>query len=127
MNIIWHVFRVETDSCDGDDHREEGPSPVTKEISHQSEVQTTQKQAVNKQESSKPPKDQALFRCAHCEKTFTKSINLQYHTYRHTGNVLLWKEIYLPLFGQLPQTRRNILLVIVVEFISEALLVRLLF
>ena len=88
MNIIWHVFRIETDSCDGDDHREEGPSPGTKEISHQSEAQTTQKQAVNNnQESSKPPKDQALFRCAHCEKTFTKSINLQYHTYRHTGNV----------------------------------------
>ena len=41
---------------------------------------------MNNQES-KPPKDQALFRCAHCEKTFTKSINLQYHTYRHTGNV----------------------------------------
>ena len=90
MNIIWHVFRAETDSCDGDDHREEGPSPVTKEISHQSEAQTTQKQAVNNQES-KPQKDQALFRCAHCEKTFTKSINLQYHTYRHTGNVLALK------------------------------------
>ena len=76
----------------------EGPSPVTKEISHQSEVQTTQKQAVNNQESSKPQKDPALFRCAHCEKTFTKSINLQYHTYRHTGNVFALERKFIYLF-----------------------------
>ena len=34
----------------------------------------------------KTAKDSARFRCVHCEKTFTKSINLQYHTYKHTGN-----------------------------------------
>ena len=87
-NIITYLFRTETDSCDGDDHRE-GPSPHTKEIVQQNDEQTT----VNNQEG-KPAKEQALFRCAHCEKTFTKSINLQYHTYRHTGNALLTIEIY---------------------------------
>ncbi len=67
------MVSTETDSCDGDDCKDE-------EISHAHEGA-----ASSQSQSDVSTKEVALYKCSQCDKTFSKSINLQYHTYRHTG------------------------------------------